>query len=135
MRALSDHIVSPANEALEIRVLDRPGAGGACHLYEIAGFNTESNPSRSAPDGSSLPVADSLTVLFQNGPIGEHGVNGVTGEALLAIVIDRLRSFQAGPFPCRENALALTHAETALLWLQKRTQDRIRRSVAGQNLA
>jgi hypothetical protein len=34
--------------------------------------------------------------LFQNGPIAEVGVNGVTHEVLLAIVADRLRSFQKG---------------------------------------
>lgn len=39
-------------------------------------------------------------------------------EILLAIVIDRLRSFQSGPFSSRENALALTKCEEALHWLQ-----------------
>lgn len=70
-------------------------------------------------------------VAFQNGPIKEEGYNGLTQEALFAIIIDRLEGFQSGKFSCRENAVALTHTETALLWLTKRTLDRLARSVEG----
>lgn len=38
-----------------------------------------------------------------------------------------------GPFACHENAQALTKCEEALLWLQKRTHDRMRRGVEGTN--
>lgn len=131
MREIRDHIVSndlPQSQ-LTIQVLDEPGAGGACHAYLIGHFSADSNASfRDYPFHTQRNWAP---VLFQNGPIKELGVNGVTQEALLAIVIDRLRSFQAGPFSCRENAIALTHAETALMWLQKRTTDRLRRGVEG----
>ena len=73
-------------------------------------------------------------VGFQKGARHEEGSTlGVTNEALLAIVIDRLRSFQAGPFLCSENAIALTHAETALLWLRQRADARARRGVLGTN--
>ena len=48
------------------------------------------------------------TVLFQDGPVAEVGVNGCHNEDLIAIVIDRLQHFQRGDFACRENALALT---------------------------
>ena len=58
-------------------------------------------------------------------------VNGVTQEALLAIVIDRLRSFQAGPFACDENGEALDYCGYALAALQKRTLARIARGVEG----
>lgn len=50
-----------------------------------------------------------------------------------AIVIDRLRSFQSGPFSCRENALALTKCEEAMQWLHSRTLERMRRGVEGTN--
>lgn len=132
MRELTDHKVTPANAELTITVCDEPGAGGASHLYQITGFNTQSNPSDVFVAVYGQP-AEHSTVLFQNGPIGEVGVNGVTQEALLAIVIDRLRSFQAGPFSCRENAIALTKCEEALLWLKKRTLDRMARGVEGTN--
>lgn len=117
MRELHDHKVNPANEKLKIAVLDEPGAGGACHQYAVT-------------DGD-LPERVNCVINFQNGPIGEAGVNGVTQEALLAIVIDRLRSFQAGPFVCRENALALTKLEEAQHWLLARTRARMARGVEG----
>ena len=133
MRQLIDHIVSGDQAVqLNITVLDEPGQGGACHLYNISGMDTTSN----ASDPFNIRYgkgADHSTVLFQNGPIKEFGVNGTTQEALLAIVIDRLRSFQAGLFSCRENAIALTHIEEALMWLQRRTVERIKRGVEGTN--
>lgn len=134
MRNLTDHIVEndAVNHQLEIKVTDEPGAGGANHRYEITKFDASDNASAVS---STMPVSqmDGLVVLFQNGPIPEHGVNGVTQEALLTIVVDRLRSFQAGPFSCRENAIALTHCEDALMWLQRRTRARIRRGVEGSH--
>lgn len=129
MRQLTDHIVNPANDKLTIEVLDEPGAGGAQHHYKIGGFDSSTNPSDDQ-ESRGGPMYGS-TVLFQNGPINEVGVNGVTQEVLLAICADRLRSFQAGPFACRENALALTKIEEAQHWLQQRTLERMRRGVEG----
>jgi hypothetical protein len=130
MRFLSGHKVNPANDVIEIQVVDEPGAGGACHLYKITGFDTASNPSDpfKAMHGES---AKHSTVLFQNGPINEAGVNGITHEALLAVLVDRLQSFQKGPYACRENALALTKLEEAQHWLHHRTQTRMARGVEG----
>lgn len=123
MRHIEDHIVE--NDSLDhqiiIVVLDEPGGGGANHEYEI----------RALIPGGKNGWAHCASISFQNGPVPENGVNGVTQEALLAIVIDRLRSFQAGAFACRENAIALTHCEDALMWLQKRTRARIKRGVEG----
>jgi hypothetical protein len=62
-------------------------------------------------------------------------LEGVTQEALLAIVMDRLQSFQRGPFACRENALALTKIEEAQHWLFSRTLARMQRGVEGKTLA
>ena len=119
MRYLTNHIVDgdSVNHQLRINILDEPGQGGACHAYRME-FPGD---------------ADSQILQFQNGPIKECGVNGVTQEALLAIVIDRLWSFQSGPFSCRDNAIALTHCEEALMWLQRRTRKRIKRGVEGTN--
>lgn len=72
---------------------------------------------------------------FQRGPIAEVGVNGITNEALIAIVIDRLNGAQEGPFRSRFNALAITALEQASLWLCKRTLDRMDRGVEGQSKA
>jgi hypothetical protein len=107
-----------------ILVLDEPGQGGACHSYQVR----DNHP---ADDHQgALPFAE---VRFQNGPVKEHGVNGCHQEDLLAIVIDRLRSFQAGPFACRENALALTKIEEAMHWLNHRTAERQAQGVEGTN--
>lgn len=125
MRTLEDFKVNPANDKLTVTVVDEPGAGGANHVYEIAGF-----------DGPGIPVGSGyVKINFQNGPINEAGVNGVTHEILLSIVIDRLRSFQAGPFKCRENALALTKLEEAQHWLLHRTRARMARGVEGRTAA
>lgn len=73
-------------------------------------------------------------IQFQKGPIKEAGVNGVMNEDLIAMVIDRLYSFQDSPFACRENAVAITKLEEALMWLRKRTDDRERRQVEGTHV-
>jgi hypothetical protein len=132
MREITDHVVNPANDKLKITVADEPGAGGANHLYMIEGFDSGSNQSCPFVKRHGQPALHS-TILFQNGPINEVavGVNGVTHEALLAIVADRLRSFQKGPYSCKENACALTHIEEAMHWLQQRTIARMRRGVEG----
>jgi hypothetical protein len=128
MRTIDDHKINPANDTLTIAVLDEPGAGGANHLYEVSGFETGTNAS--LPSEGIQPKSKT-TILFQNGPIPESGVNGLTHEVLLAIVADRLRSFQKGPYACKANACALTHIEEAQHWLQQRTIERMRREVEG----
>ena len=60
--------------------------------------------------------------------------DGTTNEELLEILIDRL-NYLNNKFPCRENAVAITHIETALLWLNKRTNDRLKRGVEGRHAA
>lgn len=129
-RSITDHIVNPANDKITVIAEDAPGAGGANHLYMVRGFNTGTNESCPFTTRYGQP-AEHATILFQNGPINEVGVNGVTHEVLLAIVADRLRSFQSGPFSCRENALALTKIEEAMHWLQQRTLRRMRAGVEG----
>jgi hypothetical protein len=70
-------------------------------------------------------------LAFQNGPIKDHGVNGLSQEALLAVLIDRLEGFQSGQYKCHDNEVALDHLQGARLWLHKRTMDRVARQVEG----
>src|SRR4051812_37344635 len=119
MRTITDHIANPVNDRVTITAMDEPGAGGAHHYYAVD------------VDGSE----NGLDIHFQNGPIAEAGINGVTQEVLLAVVIDRLRSFQAGPFACTENAIALQHSERALDALKSRTKSRMARGVEGRSVA
>jgi hypothetical protein len=148
MRHLTDHIVEgdSANHQLTITVLDEPGAGGANHEYRIAaryGKGEKSpQPLRGRMGDQTIKIESDGSfectmerVVFQNGPIKEFGVNGITQEALLAIIIDRLRCFQAGPFSSPFNASALVHCEKALSDLQTRTRERIARGVEGTTKA
>lgn len=129
MRQINDHMINPTNDKLAISVIDEAGAGGANHAYKVSGFDLSTN--KSAGDGVLQNCATELVIYFQNGTIPENGVNGLTQEVLLAIVADRLRSFQDGPFACKANACALTHIEEAQHWLQQRTIERMRRGVEG----
>lgn len=123
MRELTGHKVNGLNDALLVNVLDLPGSGNACHEYQIRKFVKDE-------DDSTADV-ELAKIQFQNGPIQEAGVNGISNEALLAIVEDRLLGFQSGMYACRENALALTKLQEAMMWLHKRTRDREARGVEG----
>lgn len=70
-------------------------------------------------------------VNFQDGPIKEAGVNGVHHEDLIHMIVCRLQCFQNGPYSCRDNAMAITKLEEALMWLRKRTVGREARGVEG----
>lgn len=131
MREITDHIVNPINDRLEVTVTDEPGAGGASHRYEVKGFQFCTNPSL----GLDEQYDDRTIILFQNGPIAEVGVNGITHEALLAIVADRLKSFQAGPYANDYNAAALAHVQSAMGALFDRTRQRMARGVEGTHAA
>jgi hypothetical protein len=94
-----------------------------------------------APNHFIVTVSESLKpgeletmvgkVDFQEGPCKECGVNGVGNEDLIAMVITRLVHFQKSEYACRENALAITKLEEAMLWLRKRTMGREQRGVEG----
>lgn len=129
MRELTGHKVNPANDVLTVAVIDQPGSGGACHRYEISGFDPKTNPSSDHTDAEDLFT--SKTILFQNGPINEVGVNGVTHEVLLAILIDRMEGFQAGPYASHDNQEALDAMRVAQTALQRRTLARMARGVEG----
>ena len=86
--------------------------------------------SEGRPAGGTLS-APGVSVDFQAGPIGEEGRTGAFVEDLLFGVAERLKWYQSGEFRCRENAIALTHIETALLWLNERTRARRERGVEG----
>lgn len=106
-----------------VMVLDEPGQGNACHEYYIG----------RASEPKNIVAGEFGHAIFQNGPVKEAGINGCHHEDLLAIVIDRLRSFQAGEYACRENAIALTKIEEAMHWLNHRTAEREARGVEGTN--
>jgi hypothetical protein len=75
---------------------------------------------------------NSLSFTLQDGPVRESGVNGCqVNEVIEAakIIIEGLND----NFPCRENAVAITKLDEAIMWLDKRTKDREARKVEGLN--
>jgi len=109
--------VGGLNEELSVDVMDKPGSGGACHDYSI---NWDSGLDRGE-----------CHIRFQNGPIQEGGVNGVSNESLLAVVLDRLVGFNEGEYATPENFAAMQHVLWALQFLHNRTKDRVVRGVEG----
>ena len=100
-----------------------PGPGGAYHDYVV--YPNVADPFSSG----TYPL---IGVEFQKGPRKDpESTCGVLDCDLLEIVRDRLKAFQDGPMATRENAIALTHIEEALLWMNKRVEDRIERGVLG----
>jgi hypothetical protein len=71
-------------------------------------------------------------VVFQRGGLAENNVNGLLTPILLQILIDHLQSFQNGNLSNRETAIAITKLEEAVLWLAKRSDDRMNRNVLGK---
>lgn len=120
VRYITSHQVNGLNEHLRIVPLDEPGPGGANHLYEIGW-------------GGMVEIGENnpTVIKFQHGPIGEVGINGISNEALLAIVEDRLKGFQSGPFACADNAFALGSVQLAMDALNHRTRERVERGVEG----
>lgn len=111
------------SEHTEVYAVDERGPGGANHVYEVKRKIDKTKT------GQTIEVLS--TIVFQNGPIKEAGVNGIHQEDLLAIVIDRLQGFEKGPYDCVENKRALVDLYGALLHLQKRTKKREDRGVEG----
>ena len=97
------------------------GPGNGYHDYTVM---------KETADGMIKEIL--LEIPFQKGPRNEEtSRHGVLDSDLLEVVRDRLKAFQAGPYATRENACALTHIEEALLWMNKRVEDRIERQVLG----
>ena len=110
----------PTNSPTNVAALDAPdpNAGNASHLYGVQ-------------YGSANEV---LRINFQHGPRGIAGsAPGIFDDDLLAIAEDRLTGFQAGPFACAENALALESVRNARAALGSRVARRIAKGVLGLN--
>ncbi|UNA01564.1 hypothetical protein MG295_00147 [Bacillus phage vB_BcgM] len=75
---------------------------------------------------------DTLALIrFQEGAIKEHGVNGVTNEDLIAMIMKRIECFQETKFACDDNEEALKGLRKALYHLTARTRERKARGVEG----
>lgn len=100
-REIHSHIVKPGGNNVTALAVGEPGIGGQCNHYEI-GYGVSKG---------------GIRLDFETAP----GTPGLTMEVLLAVIIDRLTGFQDGPTACDENAMALTHARSAMRSLHGRT--------------
>lgn len=108
--------IQKRNNLNEVHRVGDAGPGGAFHKYDIV----------------MADAGGGCFIEFQRGPRNAEGsVPGVLDGDLLEIVRDRLSCFQKGDYATRENAIALTHIEEALLWMAKRADDRAERGVLG----
>jgi hypothetical protein len=107
------------NRFTQIGAVDVP-ENDANHEYHIT-----------SAESADRPEALYGVIKFQKGPIKEFGVNGCHHEDLIAIVLDRLYSFQRGSFSCRENLGAINCLEEVLRCLNRRTEARQARGVEG----
>lgn len=108
----------PTTTPNSVASLDEPDAsnGGASHRY-----------------GALTPDGTEHGFMFQRGPRRAPGSTpGLMEDDLLAILEDRLQAFQAGPFACPENQLALEGVQTARGALNRRVADRLARGVLGK---
>lgn len=93
-----------------------------CHRYELENFEDQREPGQVIQFIEKEPIegTDKLRTLY----------DGTTNEEVLKVLIDRLRGLEQ-KLPCRENSIAITKCEEALMWLEKRTAERRDRGVEG----
>lgn len=112
-RRITAHGTDAANSKINLFATDEAGPGGASHQYFAEGPG----------------VAQMLH--FQKGALQESGLNGITNEVLLAIVMDRMEAWQHGPYANDYNHRALSHLQCAILEMQARSAERAARGVEG----
>lgn len=100
------------------------------HKYELdhfENFGLPDVPVQTLQFIEKVPVSEGSTEL--------KTVNdGTTNEEVLKVLINRMQYLNA-KFPCRENAIVITKLEESLMWLEKRTADRVKRNVEGKQIA
>ena len=77
---------------------------------------------------------NSISFTIQNGPVKEKGVNGCQVDTIVEAAKKIIEGLNA-KFPCRENSMAITKLDECLMWLDKRTKDRVARQVEGESKA
>lgn len=92
------------------------------HKYELANFEDPFKPGQILQFIEKERLPDGIHLKTIN--------DGTTNEEVLLMLIDRLKGLNE-KLPTREASIAITKCEEALLWLHKRTADRIERNVKG----
>jgi len=101
---------------------------GGCAVAELEDFASERPKEHIVVNHKN----NGISFKIQNGPIKEVGENGCQVDHIILAartIIDGLNK----KFPCRENSLAITKLDEAIMWLEARKADRISRGVEGFN--
>jgi len=108
----------------------------------LANFTSQNDLDENGNPTGGFARGTGMSIDWQNGPLGRDGdrkdPNGAFVETVIDAARNRIEFYQqasGGRFKCRENAIAITKLEEALLWLNKRTQDREKRQVEGTHTA
>jgi hypothetical protein len=126
MRELEDHKVTTLNrECVVVRAIDKRDEDGAHHTYQIDVRDPQ----------KKVESVYRCMLRFQQGGLQDVGANGLTDQALLAIVIDRMRGFQSGPYSCDDNNLIIAHLQQAMEVFEQRAIERAARGVEGVRTA
>jgi len=96
------------------------------HKYELFNFENNGKFNQHLQFIQKEPITEGSTEL-------KTVSDRTTNEGLLEVLLDRMNYLQS-KFPCRENAIAITKLDEALLWLNKRTFNRIKRNVEGKQI-
>ena len=97
------------------------------HKYELTNFENKNEQGQTLQFIQKEPINEGSTEL-------KTVSDGTTNEELIEMLLDRMNYLQS-KFPCRENAIAITKLDEALLWLNKRTADRMKRNVEDKQIA
>jgi hypothetical protein len=77
---------------------------------------------------------EGVTILFCKGDRNDESKlrqEGVFTETLLQTALQYLQSVNIGPLSTRETSMAITKIDEALMWINKRAEDRKLREVQG----
>lgn len=80
---------------------------------------------RSLDGSDGFVMKPFIHIIFQRGPVTEHGINGCRIQDVIEVLQERLLDHQGRSLACEENALALLHLEAAreALLLRERRRD------------
>lgn len=111
------------------KIINQPGGPDDVWTFEIPTFKV-TNEGLQDGDGVVLQLCRG-NKLDENAPRQE----GVFSETLIMVVKTYLEKVNApGPLATRETAMVITKLDEALMWMDKRSNDRKRRDVQGTYL-
>lgn len=105
-------------------------------------FTAENKVDENGNPAGGYAHGTGLKIEWQDGPLGRDAErklfpNGAFVETVLDVVRQRIEFYQTAnnkKFACRENALAITKIEEAMMWLDSRTKTREARKVEGTHI-